>query len=321
MINPLWLPLTIFAYVALAISGVVDKIIVGQKVKSSAVVSFYVSALGVISVWMVGVGYLPVSFAATFKFAMPSMHIILVALVAGVLLQLALWSMYGALKKDEATRVISAIGAINPIATLFFAYYILGEKLQPVYIVAFIFLLVGAVVISVHKKKLIGVSFELAATSAILFALQSVLAKYVYDHHHFISGFIIITLGGGLYAIALALLHPAARLEASYLIGLKRRPKSRSTVAHKNPLPLIILNTGASSVGVMALNIALSMGPASLINALRGVQYAAIFVIAVILSAKVPKLMHETLSGRTIVQKLVAVVLISVGVILLASSP
>lgn len=307
-----WLLLTIFAYLAFAITGVVDKIIIGHKLKSPLVVSFWVGLLGTFAVSLLLVGWLPVQQFQGFRFTLPDLGITLLLLISGVLLQLALLCSYTALARDEATRVVSVIGAVNPIVALILSYLTLGEALLPIHLLAFVLLLAGGISISLHRHQVIGPSFGLAALAGALFAQQTIFAKFAYARHDFISSFVLVALGGALYALFLALIRPEVKTEIRRLFKpMAGRPKP-------NPVRWIVGNAIIGGVGVLALNLALKLGPASLVNAARGVQYAGVFAIALALAPHSPKLLHEELSAQTVQQKLLAIGLIAAGIVILS---
>ncbi len=313
----LWLPLALFAYISIAGSSIIDKIIVGHKIKDPLVISFYVSIIGAFSVSILAVGLLPYKFANDFRFSLPNPSYLLIILASGAFLQLGLLCSYAALKRDEATRVVSAIGAASPVFTLIFASLILHEKLKSIYYVAFGLLLIGAVVISVRRHKAIGASFGLAILSAFFLALQTVLAKLVYAHHSFISSFVLLSIGGVLYALLLLILFPRIRQEAKNMLPSTTNSKKTKRPVKRTPIAWILANSAVGSIGVLALNLAVKLGPASLVNALRGVQYAAIFIIALIFAKTFPKLLQEELTHQTIQQKLIGIVIIGGGIALL----
>jgi hypothetical protein len=70
-------------------------------------------------------------------------------------------------------------------------------------------------------------------------------------------------------------------------------------------------------LGVIILNLALKLGPASLVNALRGLQYVGIFIIALLLSRIYPKLLKEEMTAQSMRQKLAGIAIIGTGLALL----
>ncbi len=95
------------------------------------------------------------------------------------------------------------------------------------------------------------------------------------------------------------------------------KTKASQRKSKRTPIGWIFANSAIGSIGVLALNLAVKLGPASLVNALRGVQYAAIFVIALIFAKTFPQLLQEELTHQTIRQKLLGIVIIGGGIALL----
>src|SRR5262249_23937012 len=71
------------------------------------------------------------------------------------------------------------------------------------------------------------------------------------------------------------------------------------------------------SAGVVVLNLALKLGPVSLVNALKGLQYVGVFLIAVLLGRLYPRLLQEELTAQTRRQNLLAIGIIGLGIGLL----
>jgi uncharacterized membrane protein len=123
-------------------------------------------------------------------------------------------------------------------------------------------------------------------------------------------------MGGGLYALALIFLSPSVRSAIKPNFS-----RAKTTAKPKtNPLTWVVINFIIGGAGVVVLNVALKLGPVSLINAMRGVQYAGLFIIALLLSRRLPQLLEEELSAQTIEQKSLAILLIMSGVAILATA-
>ncbi len=71
-------------------------------------------------------------------------------------------------------------------------------------------------------------------------------------------------------------------------------------------------------LSVILTNFAISQGSPTLVGALRGVQYAGIFIIALIMSKIYPKLLDEDLSKRAVIIKSLGIMLTISGIALLA---
>jgi uncharacterized membrane protein len=311
----LWLPLTVLAYGMFAVTGVVDKVVVTNKIKHPLVVSFWVSLFGVPTAAILLVGLLPVPFAKNFQFVMPPLAALALITVAGILLQLGLMVTYTALWRGEATRVVAAIGAATPVFALVFAYVILGERLGSLSYVAFGLLLVGAIVMLARPGRWVSWQLGLAVLSAAIGALQSVVVKLVYQDNDFISSFALLGLGNVVYCLALLVLVPGVRRNLARALPAKGRKPAARRVASSGGF-WILFNSVFGGVGVIVLNLALKLGPASLVNALRGLQYVGLFLIALLLSRVYPKLLREEMSAQTMQQKLLAIGIIGLGLAL-----
>jgi drug/metabolite transporter (DMT)-like permease len=314
-----WLPLAAVAYLIFSVTGAVDKTIVTNKLKNPLVVSFWISLFGVPSAAILLVGLVPAPWAEPFRFQMPSLDGLVLITAAGITLQLTLLLSYMALKHGEATRVVPTIGAASPAFALIFAYLILDERLPVASYLAFGLLLLGAVLISLRPGRWGGWWFWLALASGAAGAFQSVLVKIVYGYNHFISSLALLGLGNVVFCLVLLALVPAVRREVAHTLKPKptRKPKKRLKRLVGAGAFWLFLNNLLGSVGVIILNLSLKLGPVSLVNAMKGLQYVGVFVIAILLARSHPKLLREELSAHTVTQKLLAIGVIGLGVGLL----
>jgi drug/metabolite transporter (DMT)-like permease len=317
-----WLPLAALAYAIFAVNNVVDKLVVTNKLKNPLAVSFWVALFGIPSALILLVGLLPFPWAAAFRFSLPSPSALMLITAAGITLQLALLLSYMALWHGEATRVVPVIGAATPAFALIFAYLVLGERLPAASLAAFALLLAGAVLIAWQRGRAVGWWFWLALASGAAAAFETVLIKIVYNSNHFISSFALLGLGNVVYCAVLLILVPAARRQLSAALHFKRSRSTRKNVRRLASAGGIWVfgNNLLGSLGVIIFNLSLKLGPVSLINALKGLQYAGVFAIALILSRTRPKLLRDELTTGTMRQKLAAIALIGLGVGLLVVS-
>ncbi len=310
-----WLPLSLIAYLAFSFSGAMDKIIVSRKLKDPLVYSFWVALTGVFGIMIVAASWLPLPFAESLRLTLPSVDLLAIIIASSFVLQLAVLCSYAALKSAEATRIISIRGAAIPIFTLILASVLLQERLHSSYYAAFALLVAGALVMAWHKGRAGGRAIGLALASAVGLAIQAIMIKYAYTHHPFISTFVLFSFGNFLYAATLVLLFPRIRRVALQLLPNKKTTAKRQK-SHGGGW--VIANAIIGGVGVVAINLALQQGPASIITAMAGIQYAGILLIAISLSRYQPQLLKEELSTQSLEQKLLAITIITVGVVLLA---
>jgi len=101
--------------------------------------------------------------------------------------------------------------------------------------------------------------------------------------------------------------------EARY--GILHQPKQKGT---GSTTALFLTGQVAGALGFTLVNYAISLASVSLVNAMQGAQYAFLLVMVGLLSRKFPKILSERLSGWVLVQKIMAIILISIGIGLIA---
>lgn len=319
----MWLITAISAYFLNAIALVVDKTLLKKDIPHPFVYVFYIAVLGAILMLLI----LP------FGFAIPNAITILVSLIAGAIFVWALLLMFDALKKDEATRVGPMIGGLTPIFVLILAWYVLEEALTCNQYIGFVFLILGAFLISLDfqthgfkswlKKKLkLETKIELpqirkilwiALPSAALFGVAHILTKFVYQNTEFLTGF-IWTRAGSLLAVLFLLLTPANRkLIFKDLKKNKKKPNQTKKTGFK-----FLFGQACGAGGAVLIQYAIFLGSVTLVNALQGLQQVFIFIIVLLLTLIAPKLLKEKISKEIFFQKILAVALIFIGLYFVA---
>ena len=79
----------------------------------------------------------------------------------------------------------------------------------------------------------------------------------------------------------------------------------------------VLLNKILGAIGALLISFALSRGPATLVNALQGLQYAFVFILAAILYIFLPGVVRENFGKKAIIQKVSGMILVSVGLFFL----
>lgn len=298
MDNMSWLVIVLVGHLLNAVAFLMDKFLLTKRIGSPFVYAFFIGALGVLGVAL-----------APFGFGVPSLPEIVRALVAGASFVLALIFFFYALKKNEASRVVPLTGGLVPAFTFFLAYLFLGERLGGGEIVAFALLVAGGVLITLDRGGRGSASgYFYAIIAALIFAVSFVLTKQVYLEQNFVSGFVWSRIGGFLAAL-LILLAPQQRYA---ILHQPKQEGSGKTTA------LFFTGQAAGALGFVLVNYAISLASVSLVNAMQGVQYAFLLVIAAILSRRFPKILSEGLTGFVLAQKIAAIILISAGIGLIA---
>lgn len=297
-----WLTITISSYLLLAIASLADKYLLSGPVPNSKVYAFYMGILGIVTLFLVPFihFYLPQPLMALFSFISGSAFII------------GTFWFFKAIKLFELSRIVPAVGSILPIFTflLFFIFSGGKEDISLLELLSFIFLIGGSFLITFQKKNNISFkSFKISIIAAFFFAIFFVFAKYVYISNPFLVGLVWIRIFGVLSALC-------------FLLSSKFRTeifKEKITIKKRTALVFLSGQT-VGVIGNVLQNWAVALVPifyVAFINALQGIQYVFLIIISLLLSLKFPQIFKEEISKGVFIQKMIAILLIGVGLILM----
>jgi len=301
----LWLLLTISFYFILAIVFLGDKYLLTGAVPKPEVYTFYVGIS-----WALALVLIPFV-----HFYVPEVKQIIISFLAGALYFYGIFWFNKSLCKFEASRVVPAVGALSPIFTFLIVYFFSSKSqtLSFLGIIAFLSLISGSFIITLEKGKAINFqSLKNSFISALLFSLSFVLTKNVYETQSFWNGFIWTKLGGFLMAGLFFLFFKEVRKE----VFKKRESFPKKTFV------FFATNQSLGAVSNILQNFALAIVPLSyiaVIQALQGVQFVFLLLLTILLSFKFPNIIKEEISKEIITQKIVAILLIGVGIVILAT--
>ncbi|MDD5627314.1 MAG: DMT family transporter [Patescibacteria group bacterium] len=294
----MWLLLVIAAHLLYAIVSVGDKYILSREVKSPLAYAFYNGLLGGSAIFLFPLAW-----------QMPRGKVIVAALAAGAFFVIALIFFFSAIEKNPTSRIIPFIGTMVPLFTFILSSIFLQEKLNRDQFIAFYLLILGGILITAERRRRNlfsrqGVMYGLAA--AFCFAASFILTKYVYNLTPFWVGFIWIKIGSLALALSIFLV-PLWRKK------IKKAPQKAGTKVSLSYLGIRVI----AALAAIMLNYAIFLSSVIIVNALQGVQYIFLLIIALILSEKIPALFAEEFKNQK-VQKIIAVVLITFGLAILA---
>lgn len=301
----IWLLIVVVAHILYALVFVVDKYVLSKPLPHPIVYAFYVGVLSFLILVLV-----------PFGFYFPSFTELILVLIAGVA-QVTGWVFYfKALNKGEVSKVVPFVGGFIAIFTLILSIFIINERLSVEQIIAFIFLVLGALILSVKKKSFLEKSFKsvvfqrkgvfkIALLSSLLFAIFWVITKYIFLDNNFITSLVWLRTAPGL--VALTLLIPKKNRELIFKRTEKLKPKTVKFVISARALGVL---------GALGIYGGVYMGSVTLVNSLQGLQYFFVLVLATIFFKKFPGL-KEQFSKEIIVQKIVAILLIAIGLFIL----
>jgi drug/metabolite transporter (DMT)-like permease len=295
----IWIIVAIIAYLLFALNGVADKFLLTKAVGNAGVYAFYV-----------GISSLFVFALAPFGLSLVSWPVFLIALAAGIAFIIALYFFYTAIKLTSVSRVLPIEGGLVPLFTLIFAYIANLDTLTHMQFFAFGLLVIGSVLVDFKKTEegWQALEWKDALLAALFFGLSFVLTKYVYLHTNFISGLIWTRLG---LAVGAGLI---------FLLSSKTRSEIFSAASNTSTGNKVLFYTShlAGSLATVLQNYAISLGSVIIINALQGVQFVFLLLLTVVLSRYFPKVLKEDISKGILVQKALAIILISAGLGLLS---
>lgn len=303
-----WILVALLAYFLLAISNLLDKFLVDNVLPSSKA---YVFIAGISGLLLVA--------GAPWFLNWPGYFWFIFNILTGCVFAIALWSLYEALRRGEASQTVVIVGGLTPVFSIIFSILFFKEHYSSMEWLGIITLLVGILIIALlpkHRHILSRLMAKLKITqniqtSSLIFAFISAFAysiyfvatKYAYSAQPFASVFIWDRIGAALFVL-MFLIRRKDRKQV--LKVFKKSDRSK----HKW---LVVASQTLGSSGFILQSYAVFLGSVALVNALQGVQYALLLIISSILAVLSPRLLKETFSWRIFLQKLVAVIIIGFG--------
>ncbi len=308
-----WLLVAIIAYLILAIVNLADKFILEKIIPTARTYAF-----------LIGVSGLLIFLIAPWVLFWPGWGLFLANILTGALFSVAILFLYKALKVSEASKVLTLVGGVSPIIIFIFSFFLFKEKFSINQLIAIVLLILGTVIISYISaektfwskiKKLFSTSAS-KQTSGVLFSLLSALffasywigTKYAFNNQDFLSALIWIRLGSFL-AVLFLVIRKKDRAEIKRDLIKSNQKKNNKFV--------FFGTQGLAAAGSILQNYAVALGSVVLVSAIQGVQYAFLLIITGLGTIFYPKIIKEDISKSVIIQKIVAIVLISMGLYLI----
>jgi len=282
-----WLFFTILSYFFLAVSALFDRYFLVGPVPHPKVYTFYIGILGLFLCLIL----------APLAMPLPEKSFILLGIVAGIIRIFAILFLTEGLVRSEVSRVVPAIGGLLPIFSFLFFFLVSPsqEILSITQITAFIFLVLGSILISMREISFRSFSLnniKYPITAAFLYASTFFLTKTLFLKTSFLHGFFLIILGGGLGTL--------------YFLIFK---KDRELIISQKPTQkisgLFILGQIFGGAAITSQYYAVFLAKPSqvpLINALEGIRYVFLFLFVFLLSLWQPQLLKEEMRGKILIQ-------------------
>lgn len=255
-----WLFVAIAAQIILGTSAVFDKWLLKKNFFDPLVYTFW---FAVLSLWVI--------LLAPFGVGFVSLSVFLLAFLAEAFFVLAMYFLFLALSKGEASKIYPLEGGLTPVATLILAFFAFGSGLAPADIVGFILLIIGAGILFIIEEKEVRLSVALIVlASSAFFGASHVLTKEVFEKTSFLTGYFWIKVSAVLL-IALPLLFKPFR----------KRIFNESTagISSKNKI-FYFSNRAYAALGSILIYWAISLVHPALVDATQSFKYVVIFLSA-----------------------------------------
>lgn len=299
--NYIWLALG--SYLCFAVAGIGDKLILSRTVRQPLAYAFYIGIISPMFLLLLPFG---------FHFLSPVQT--LSALLGGAAFVYALIFLYRGTSITSPARITTLIGGFEPVFVFVLAFFIAGEHLTSLQFLAFLLMVSGSVLITLHRSegRWSAKALGNALIASLLFALAYAFFKYTYNHTNFVSGLIWTRLGLFLGA-------------ASFLAIKSFRQTIISDWRITKPISGWLVFFGnvviGGWLGTILQNYALARGSVSIVAALGGVQFVFLLLFSFIITKYFSRILDEDIGWRSLAQKIIAIFLISCGLILLNIKP
>lgn len=291
-----WILIATSAAFLFAIVAIIDKFVLTHLIKKPIVPIIFYSILGIIGAFLIFLfhGISSLSFTN-----------ILLALFAGLLVSLGWLFYFRAVKVEEISRVIPLFN-LMPIFVLILATIFLAEIFTPLKYLGIFLIVGGAFLISTKdfRKIKIGKAALLMLIASFLYAANTVLTKYLLEFADYWTIYAYLRLGAIFVLVPVLFIHF----------------KDLKETLRENGRKVIITTTSAEIIfffGALLITLALVTGPATLVNSLSNLQPFFVFLFAIVLSLFFPRILKEETKGSVLVMKIIAMVLMFVGVLLI----
>jgi uncharacterized membrane protein len=297
-----WLFFAFSGPVLWAVSVHFDKYLVERFFKESNV------AVLLVFTALVGVLLLPLIWYYEPAVTNPSASSIALIILAGILYMTALLLYLQALQSEEAS-VVAPFFQAGPLFGFVLAYLVLGETLSPRQMAGGAMIIIGASIVSIRfgqSMRMFKARLAmLMLACGFIMALSGLIFKVFALKVEFWTTTFWMFVGEGIFG-AVLLMIPSYRRQFFALV----RANTAALLSINASNELINLGGGLGN------RYALLFAPLSIVQAIGSTTTLFVFAFGIVLSVFFPGFGREDLSGRELVQKGLAAVIVAVGVAL-----
>lgn len=308
-----WILLATLGQFLNAIVAIVDKYIVSDEkvLPRPFVYAFYSCLLTGFWAAIFLVGLIPplaaMGVPSLLQVTFPDITIVSMSMMSAYTFFMALVSMYVALKNADASNVIPIIGATSALSTFGLNYLFLDATLTPGHILGILLLSLGTLLVA---KTLPTVSVAMYVLhSGIFFAFHYIVMKGLFIETTFENGFFWSRISFVLFGLSL-LLVPV------YLKKIRGQTKGSTRRAGV----LVVANKTLAGVAAYLLLVATDLGDVAVVQALDGLKFVFILLIAAVFHHWLPEsAVEKDNRPRVVLQKFIYVTFILLGFLALFS--
>jgi len=282
-----WILIAAGAYFLTAITFVIDKYLLALPIPKPLTYAFWVAMLSASVVFLI----------PFFEILIPGATYLLISLASGSAFFMGLIFLYKTMLRSDVSVASTQVGVLTSIFTYIFSYLILSEILPLHNTAALALLVVGILLLGRVGKKIM----LQAIMAGAFIALSFVTLKWTFTQGDFVNG-LFWTRIGFVGAAAASLISSKARKEI-------RAVTQKVSIKSKG---VFVFNKILAGVAFILLYYAISQGNVTIINALLGLQFLFVFLIALTLRNKLPML-EERLERKDIIVKFTGILLILAG--------
>lgn len=293
-----WLLIIILAYFFFSLSFLGDKLILSGLPKPGFY-TFYVGALGIFVIFLI----------PFVRFNFPDVSSITWIILEAIVYLIGLYAMFVAISKFEVSKVMTTIGATQPVFILLLTWLFWGfQVISKIEILAFILLLTGSIVISFEKAGNKNKGYlKITILSSLMFSLDYVFSKFVFLGQPFWQGLIWMRIFSFLFVLFFLF---SKNLRKEIFV------KKRNLAFDKKIGTIFVCSQTCGGIANGLQSFAIFLVPIAflpIINSLKGTQYVFLFLMTLFFSLFFPKILKEEMSKKNIIKKAVSILLITAG--------
>ncbi len=299
-----WFFIALLGTLCFSLTGYIDKYLISKYLKSDRI-----GALMLFSAFF-AILILPCVFIIERNILSVPSSTILFLILVGILSFIAILFYFKALTYTDTSSIIPYFQLI-PVFGFIFGYFVLGEIIPTKTLIGGFIIILGSILLGFRKNES-RFRFEykvvfLMIGSSLTYALYEVLFKLVTVKESFLVSFFWQNVGLLLAGILL-------------YIGISDYRKDFHDLIKNNGkrvLGLNLINEILNTGGVALIQYASLLVPIVLVLLVNSLQPMIVFILGVLLTLFLPKIIKEEIDKNVLIQKIIAILVISAGTYLL----